>query len=1070
MKQKLLSMLFVLTCLVGQSFAQSRQVSGRVTSAGDGTPIAGVSVAVVGTSNATQTDGSGNYSIQVSGNDAILAFSYVGYSTQRVDVGSRFIVDVQLIEGETELDEVVIVGYGTTTRESFTGTAKRVDGENTDRKAASNITQALAGEVAGVNVVNTTGQPGTAATIRIRGFGSVNGNRDPLYVLDGVPFNGDLTSINNADIESTTVLKDAAATAIYGSRGANGVIIINTKKGRGKNSFVEADVNFGVNMALSPRYDVIRSPEEYIALGWEGLYNSAPATATTDQEKIDYANANLFAEAGVRASNNIWNVTSAADLIDPATRSVRSGVTRKFDPEYWGDYAFQDASRTDVNVRFGGSNEKANYYTSLGYLNDQGYSINSDFERFSARVNVDNKVKSWLNVGTNIGYSRTERNNAGQSEDSGSIFWFIDNMPPIYPLFERDEDGNKIEDTIYGGYLYDYGENNARRFGSLTNSISDATNSVRRHNRNEINANGYINFNIIEGLTFENSLGINYYHNKYTSRNSKFYGSSASTNGYIGQTRTERSSYNLLNLLRYRTSFGLNSLEALVAHEAQDWQNNIMSASKNELVRDDSDEFDNAVVMTGISSYTEKYTLESYFGQVNYDYDGKYHLSGSLRRDGSSRFINNKWGTFGSVGAAWIISKESFMEDQNVFDFLKYKLSYGVIGDQSVGSYYPGLTTYPVSNLNDSPSIGAATVGNPDLTWETAKMFQTGLEFNIGRYVSAAVDYYIKNTDNLIFDRRVGPSIGYALITVNDGKLKNQGLEFDLTGHILKSADYYLDLNINGETFTNKITTMPIDPATGAPKVIDVQGNYGWAEGRSIYDFYIRDFVGVDPDDGRSMWKVFYTDNNGNGEFDSGEQITSLAAFENAGSVEIFEGTTKTYSQATLHYVNKSAIPKIRGAINLRAGYKNFDLAVQLIYSLGGYAYDGAYATLMHSGYAGSNNWHTDIFNRWQQPGDVTDVPRLSNAADANVNSASTRFLTKADYLTLNNVRLTYNFGERLLQSIGIEGLSIWASGDNLWQHTQRKGFYPSTDESGASSVYRYAPLSTITGGLRAKF
>src|SRR5690606_4781757 len=223
---------------------------------------------------------------------------------------------------------------------------------------------------------------------------------------------------------------------------------------------------------------------------------------------------------------------------------------------------------------------------------------------------------------------------------------------------------------IYGGYIYDYGDRNSRGFAGLTNAISDANNSVRRHNRNELNGNAYVNFNIIEGLTFENSLGLNYYHNKYTSRNSKFYGSSVSTKGSISQTRTERFSYNLLNLLRYRTNFELHNVEALVAHEAQKWDHNYMFAGKNQLVRDDSDEFNNAVVMTSISSYTRSYTLESFFGQLNYDYDQKYYLSGSLRRDGTSRFVNNKWGTFGSIGAAWIVSKENFMQNQNVFDFL----------------------------------------------------------------------------------------------------------------------------------------------------------------------------------------------------------------------------------------------------------------------------------------------------------------------------------------------------------------------------------------------------------------
>lgn len=1073
MKQNLLCFFLIGIMLIGSAYAQDRRITGRVTSAADGSPLVGVSVEVSGTRVGTQTDASGSYAINVPEGSQSLVFRYVGFDTRNIAIGSSNTINVVLQVADTEIDEVVIVGYSTTTREAFTGTAKTVSGENIERKAASNISQALAGEVSGVSVINTTGQPGTAATIRIRGFGSVNGNRDPLYVVDGVPFNGNLTSINNSDIESTTVLKDAAATAIYGSRGANGVILINTKTGkRGGASFVEADVNVGTNMNLLPRYDRITSPEEFIGYAWESLYNEGRITGVADPTA--YANSTLFGGGrGLYAVNNIWNVSSGADLIDPVTRTTLSGVTRKWDPESWEDYAFQNSARRDISVRFGGNSDRSNYYNSYNYLSDKGYSINSSFERFSTRFNLDNRVKSWLTTGINFNYSRTERHNNGQSSDSGSIFWFMDNIPSIYPLFERDADGNKIPDPIYGGYVFDYGENNNRRFGAMTNSISDATNSVRRQDRNEISGRGYANFNIVKGLTFENSLGINYYNNKSISRNSKFYGSSASTNGSISQTRTENFSFNLLNALRYRNTFGDHSIEAFAAHEAQSWESNVLTASKNQLVRDDSDEFRNAVVQPGqVQSYTRAYTMESFLGLINYDYKGRYYLSGSVRRDGTSRFVNNKWGTFGSVGASWIISNESFMQSQNVFDFLKYKISYGVIGDQSVSTtnYYPGLITYPISNLNDRPSIGVAVVGNPDLSWESAEMFQTGIEFGLGNYLSGAVDYYVKNTTDMIFERRVGPSLGYALINVNDGMMRNSGIEFELTGHVLRGTDYYLNIGVNGESFKNKMVTMPIEPATGEPKIIDIQGNVAYAAGHSIYDYYMRDFVGVDPEDGRSMWKVYYTDTNGNGQYDVGEQIPSLGLFENPNNETILESTTKTYAEGTTHYVGKSSIPSLRGALNLNAGYKNFDLAVQFLYRFGGYAYDGAYASLMHSGLIGGNNWHKDIAGRWQQPGDITDIPRLSNERDASVTSASTRFLTKADYFALNNVRLTYNFSKSLISGIGLQELGIWVSGDNLWISTKRQGFYSSITESGNSSTYAYHPLSTISAGLRVKF
>ncbi len=761
------------------------------------------------------------------------------------------------------------------------------------------MSQALAGEAAGVRVVNTSGQPGTVATVRIRGIGSVNGNRDPLYVVDGVPFSGSINSINPADIASATVLKDAAATAIYGSRGANGVIVITTKSGKGKKSYIEADANFGTNMSLLPRYQTIKSPEQYIGLSWESVYNEGVAGGEDDP--VDYANTYLFDEDyGIDPGYNLWNVSGAGELIDPVTRSVRAGVTRKYNPENWEDYAFQKSSRKEVNVKFGGSSDKTSYYSSFGYLKDVGYSINSDYERLSARLNVNQEINSWLNGALSFNYARTETNNNGQSDDSGSIFWFVDNIPSIYPLFMRDANGGLITDPIFGGNQFDYGTVSARGFGGLTNAIADATYDTNRDNRNELNGSASLNFTLLEGLTFENRLGVQYYHNKYVNRGNKYYGGSASQNGSLYHQRTELFNSNLLNLLRYSTTVGEHSIEALAAHEATDWSRNVLTASGYNLVDPNLEELNNAVVFNPSSSYTNQYALESYFAQVNYDFNKTYFLSGTVRRDGSSRFRKDKWGTFGSVGAAWLISNERFMENNSLLNSLKFKASYGLIGDQAGVGYYPGYDLFNVDNLNDAPAFSFEVKGNPDLTWETSKMFQTGIEFEIGNHLSGAVDYYLKNTTDLIFERRLGPSIGYALIQVNDGNLRNQGLEFDLTGDVFKGKDYRLSLNVNGEIFSNKITEMPLDPVTGQPKPIDVQTPYAWSKGHSIYDFYMREWAGVDAQDGKGMWTVHYLDANGNGAVDAGEGITNLSDYlaknPTVNEADIKSTTTKTYS------------------------------------------------------------------------------------------------------------------------------------------------------------------------------
>lgn len=370
MRKLLTALLFTFLCTYG--FAQEKNISGKVTDSKSGLPVPGVSVMVRGTNNGTVTNANGDFKLSVNSSAKVLVFSSVGFQTQEVAIGNSTSIAIKLVSSETALQEVVVVGYSRSTKEAFTGAAKVVAGENLTNKAVGNVSQALAGEVAGVRVINTSGQPGTTATIRIRGIGSVNGNRDPLYVVDGVPYSGTISSINPDDISNITVLKDAAATAIYGSRGANGVIVITTKTGRGKQPFITVDAKYGSNRSLLPRYDVIRSPEQFIGLAWEAMYNYA--VSINNANPTNYANTNLFTtgSTGINAVNNIWNVASAAQLIDPTTRTVLPGVTRKFDPEYWGDYAFQPSTRAEANVQFGGGDNKTNYYSSFGYLKDVG--------------------------------------------------------------------------------------------------------------------------------------------------------------------------------------------------------------------------------------------------------------------------------------------------------------------------------------------------------------------------------------------------------------------------------------------------------------------------------------------------------------------------------------------------------------------------------------------------------------------------------------------------------------------------------------------------------------------------
>lgn len=1076
---KIVATLMLFTSMAG---AQTRTVSGKVTSAEDGSALPGVNVVLKGTTTGTSTDVDGKFNFAVPDGGGTLSFSFVGLKTQDIEIGDRTVIDVALTPDVNQLSEVVVTGYGSSTRQAFTGTAKTVSSESISKKNVPNVSRALMGEVAGVQVLNTSGQPGTVATVRIRGFGSATGNRDPLYVLDGVPLTdaSSLNAINPTDIETTTVLKDASATAIYGTRGANGVILLNTRSGKGANSYVEVDAQSGTNFAALPRYNVIKSPEQYIGLSWESVYNAGNILGKTDPTA--YANTHLFSGSGIDPAYNMWQYNgapaTAAQLIDPSTRTVNtSGITRLYNPESWGNYAFQAASRNQFDVKFGGSNNKTNYFTSVGYLGDKGYSINSDFKRFTARFNLNHEVYSWLHTAMNVGFARTETNFNGQSNDSGSIFWFVDNIPSIYPLFLKDATGKNVPDPVFGGSQFDYGGyGSGRGFGALTNPIGDATYDVNRTTRYEVNGNFSANVNILPGLTSENRFGFQYYDNKQVNRGNKFYGNSASQNGDLFNSISQLGYYNILNLVRYQKTYGDHNVEIMAAHEATESQTQVLNLDKYNLVDPNILDYNNAVVTNPITGYTNSYSLESIFGQVTYDYNNKYFFSGSLRRDGSSRFVKNKWGTFGSIGASWMISNEDFMQKQTIFSLLKLKASYGIMGDQGP-NYYPGYVLFDVNNVNNKAALSFNSKGNPDLTWETSKMFQTGVEFGIGKYLTGTFDFYQKNTTNLFFTRGIGASAGIPSILVNDGALSNQGFEFDVTGHILKTKDYFINLGINGDIFNNKLTKMPIDPATGKQKILDNTSGgslYGWSVGHSIYDFYIRESAGVNPTTGQALWTEYYNDTNGNGVLDSGEGIASLADFQAANpslpANQLKKTTTTSYANGTLSYSGKSAIPKVKGAVNLSGGYKGIEINVQMLYSFGAYGFDGAYQSLMHSGQAGSNNWSTDILSRWQKDGDITNVPRLSNNLDVNQNGTSTRFLVKSNFLLLNNVRVTYNLPSSVVSSLKIKSASIWVSGDNLWIHSQRKGYNPFISQDGRSSIYTYAPLSTVSGGIKVKF
>jgi len=1074
---------FLLVCLLAVQVAVAQQtVSGSVTDE-SGIPLPGATVIVKGTSNGAATDFDGNYSISV-GPNAVLEFSFIGYQTVEVTVGNQSNINVSL-QPSNQLDEVVVTGFGEQSKKSFAGSAKVVGGENISQKSFTNVSQALAGEVAGVSVFNTSGQPGSVSTIRIRGFGSVNGSQAPLYIVDNAPFGGSLNDINPNDIKSVTVLKDASATSLYGAKGANGVIVITTKRGKDNGNSVNVQVKSGTNYQGIGRYETIRSPEEYIGIAWDGVYQRGLILNDGDQAAaVAFANANLFefpGNAGVSDISPIYNMWSVgttedgnvnvANLIDPATGQVRSGVARRYTPENWEEFAFQDASRNEVNVTVSNVSENSSVYTSIGFIDDKGYAANTDYQRLNGRLAATHKIGDFINVNTSLNYTQSESNQNGQSSSSSSQFWWIDNLPPIYPLYRRDVDGNKIPDPVYGGFLFDYGLEDGRGFGFATNGVADSQININRSRNNSVNFNNDTRIQLAEGLTLENNFAYQYFMNDDISLNEPFYSPAQGQGGVVTRSRSETKNYTIRTGLRYKKTFGDLDLSAFVSHVATQYDFNFLSAQRSKLVLPFGTDIANGVVNAPGNGYTDEETSESYVANATLDFKDKYFLGLTFNRDGSSRFINNRWGNFYSIGGAWVLSEESFMSNSKFFDFLKFKASYGVQGNQGGVGLYPGYNIYSINNLADNISLAFSTKGNKDLTWESTNLANIGFEFEAGGFLSGSIEAYQKTTTDMFFDRRVGPSVGYALITVNDGELVNKGLEFDLDFDLVNKQDFSLSLGINGETFTNELTAMPIDPATGEQQKLDISGSYGRTVGRSLYDWYIPVYAGVNSDTGAAQWERNFDDKDGSGDYTDGDVIiNSLTQYLNDNpDAVVAQDITEVYAEATDKFIDKTIIPDVRGAIRFNASFKQFSLSALFNYQLGGYAYDSAYASLMSNNYPGVNNFHIDIRNRWMKSGDTSDIPRQDSRYQVQQNSTSTRFLTKSDFIALNNIRLGYNVPKTFVNKYGIQQADLYVTGDNLWLTSKRQGFNPATSITGGSSIYRYNPLSTIVFGLNVK-
>ena len=1099
--KKILALMFLAALSIGL-YAQ-QQVSGVVVDE-NGDPVIGASIQAKGSTQGTISDYDGKFEMSVPESVKTLVVSFVGMATQEVPAGKN--IKVTLSENAEVIQEVVVTGYGNVAKGAYAGSAQAVKAEDIEKKNPSDITKAMAGEVAGVQVATSSGQPGTVASIRIRGIGSISASSAPLYVVDGIPLDaGSVSSIDPGDIASTTILKDATATSLYGSRGANGVVLITTKKGssNGDEGKIEIDVKGGANMRLLPMYDVIDSPEEYIEMAWQSLYNEARwINGKKELDAVTIASSNLYGSNGLPSIYNLWDAPGNM-LIDPypdATGQIKPTFDRTVkrlstyeNMESWYNTLFHNGMKLEATAKISGGNEKLNYYTSFGYLKDEGYYTASDFQRFNTRANINYQAKKWLKGGLNIQYSYASINNPVQDDNAANNgFLFVNQIPPIYPVYVRDANGNIAIDPNTGGKMYDYGDNGNPNIGeeggrpysfgiNPAGALEWDKNRVVRH---QTVANAFLEFKLYEGLKFTVNAGVQYLNNRINSLTNKYYGDAA------GMGRVSNTQYNYLaftsnQLLEYNKTFNEHTIRVMAGHEITYFTYNMQYGYKKNIVEDNVIELSNGVSMDGVEGYARTSTLESALATLTYDYDNRYLVTANYRADGSSKFAKgHRWGHFGSVGAAWNFTNEHFMEGTTAADWLKdgkLRLSWGVLGNQDIGDML-FTDQYEVTNVDGSKGYVWSYKGNPDLTWERTSTFDLGLELSISKYLDIELDYFYKKTDNMLFPRYVAPSLGYGGYYVNDAAMENQGFEFDLKAHALDMRNIKLDIRLNGGNYRNKMLQMPIDgyDENGDPVRQVMSG--GMSVGHSTADYYLPHYEGVN-ENGLATYTAYYDANKGGFGNESADLIEDGKTGDNyISSVYEYQlkhpnadirSTTVTgeyYAYAGSNYVGKSYMPDLDGGFGIDFEAYGVTLSVSCSYRIGGYGYDNMYALLMHSDKIGSMNWHKDIKNAWTEYNTNTDIPRLSNGNDQYANAASDRFLTSNSYLSLNNINLGYKFPKKLIEKIKLSNLQIWVAADNLAIATARKGYNPMMSMSGTNGYNDYSPLSTVMGGIKVQF
>lgn len=1030
-----LSLLACALLLGGAAYAQNMTVKGKVTA--NGLEMPGVTVSVKGTAGGTITSLDGDFTIKADAG-SVLVFSFIGYETVEVPVKGNGPINVELREKTTDLDEVVIaVPYGTAKKSTFTGSAGVVDKKIIANSQVASVSQALQGSVAGLQSFSASGQPGEDATILIRGVGSVNASTTPLYVVDGVPYDGALSSISNQDIASITVLKDAAAASLYGSRAANGVVMITTKQGSKKSApSIEISAKYGFSDRAVKDYEQV-STEQYFMLEWEAIRNmrmNLKKNPDTAEAAAAYATQNLILNyIGINPYGTAYPQPIGTDgkLVEGA---------RLLWNDSWEDALSQDAHYTDLSARVSGGSENSQYYFSLGYMDNQGAYIGSGFKRYTLRANITSDLTKWLQVGVNVGLTHSIQD-FPKSDDSslGNVVLAARSIPSFYPVYERDPETGAYVFDENGQRVYDYGK---YRHGSYAgyNQAQSMLYDKNEIKRDAASVRGYLQVTPIEGLTYKMSLNIDY--------NSRFthdyanptYGKEPVT-GSVSKSNTRTTGMTFNNVVNWEHTFGeVHNVRLMAGQEYYEYNTSNFGGSRSNVITDGYFEPDVASTLTGFSGNSDQYKLLSYFGQAEYNYAQKYFASVSMRADGSSRFHpDNRWGAFWSFGGSWKIGREAFVEEAagSWLSDLTLRASYGAQGNDNVG-YYAYQALYSIGSFLGETTLTTSRLDTPELSWETNLNANIGLDFSLwSNRLFGTVEWFQRTSKDLLFSRDLVPSSGFSSIDDNIGKVRNYGWEFTLGGTPILTRDWTWRLSVNATTYKNEIVSIPTD--------VMWSGTKKWVKGGSLYDFWMYEWAGVDPETGDAQWYMTDTE--------TGERVKTT----NYGSLT---------SQDKVKVGN--ALPKVSGGFQSDLTWRDLSLSMAFAYSIGNKIYNRDKASLMGVSGANGSTMSKDLLNRWTPENTQTDVPRLEYDQTSYFTSASTRWLVDGSYLRLKTVTLNYNLPKKWIQPAMLKDVSIYVQGENLLTFSKQQGLDPE-QALGGVTYWRYPAMKTLSFGINVK-